>query len=259
MKADLHNHLGSNGANPGFDETIDFVHKTLGHYSMFGIADSDDLRYERFVEQEGKYEREIINEGRAIYVPKRGVLAVKCQEMFTKEGHILAIATPYGKLVKTKDAKDAIKEAKDLGGILVAVHPFYYQGIGNFLISNNNLISQFSSWEVYNGSAEFSFPFVLPAGSNKKANEFYEEMLPEFSNELGMSSFTDGHSVDVVGKCYTDLPLKEDFFRTNFIENLNSSLRNIKVPSKLHMEQNISDAAIHAFKMGLVKLGLRSD
>lgn len=38
-----------------------------------------------------------------------------------------------------------------------------------------------------------------------------------------------------------------------------SSLRNIKNLRKLHIESNAKDAAIHAIKMGLVKLGLRKD
>ncbi len=51
IKADLHNHLGSNGVNPGFDETINSVCDRLGPNSVFGIANSDDYRYENFIEQ----------------------------------------------------------------------------------------------------------------------------------------------------------------------------------------------------------------
>jgi len=258
MKADLHNHLGSNGANPGFDETIDLVYNKLGPNSAFGIADSDDFRYESFIEQKGEYERYGIEKNRAVYVPEKKVLVVKCQEMFTKEGHILAIATPYGKIVKTKDAKDAIKEAKDLGAILSAVHPFYREGIGNFLIANNNLFSQFSSWEVYNGSAEFYIPKVLPKNTNKKAFEFYNVLLPQFSNGLGISSSTDGHSVKVVGKCYTELSLNENDLQKDFLEHLDFAIRQVKSSSNLHCESNAKDAAIHTFDMIVATLkGLR--
>ena len=259
MKADLHNHLGTNGANPGFDETIDLVHNKLGHYSMFGIVNSDDSRYERFVEQRGKYDRQIIDGGKAVYVPKRGVLVVKCQEMFTKEGHILAIATPYGKNVKTKDAKDAIKEAKDLGGILSAVHPYYREGIGNFLESNPELIEEFSSWEIYNGSAEFSFPLVLPRNSNKKSAEFYfNSILKNSRLNIGVSSFTDGHEVNVVGRCYTHLEIDGDFYSKDFVERLDNALRKVKTWDRLHTRPNKTDAAIHTFNMVVATLkGLR--
>ena len=174
--------------------------------------------------------------------------------MFTKEGHILAIAIPFGENIITKDAKDAIKGAKDLGAILSAVHPFYFKGIGNFLIANNNLISQFSSWEVYNGSTEFSFPGILPRGLNKQSLQFYESLLSEFSRELGISSATDGHSVGVIGKCYTELSLEDNFMWRNFVGKLDRALRQVKSLYQLHMEPNRVDAGIHAVKMGLVKL-----
>jgi hypothetical protein len=262
IKADLHNHLGSDGKNPGFDETIDLVYSNLGlgnNPSMFGIADSDDYRYERFVEQSGgRYDREGIEDSRAVYVPQKKVLVVKCQEMFTKEGHVLAIAMPYGKLLKTKNATDAIKAAKDLGGILCAVHPFYYQGIGNFLQGHSGLLRKFSTWEVYNGSAEFSFPKFLPKNANEESRLFYEEMrIPNLN--IGMSSFTDGHSVKVIGTCYTELELKDNFMRENFIGKLDGALRNQKYSGKLHTEPNERDSQIHAVKMVLAKLKLRKD
>jgi hypothetical protein len=264
IKADLHNHLGSNGKNPGFDETIDLVHNKLGPNSAFGIADSDDYRYEQFVEQEkGRYHREYITNGRAVYVPEKEVLVVKCQEMFTKEGHILAIAMPYGKIVKTKKAKDAIKEAKDLGAILSAVHPFYRDGIGKFLEENPELLQSFSNWEVYNGSAEFSFPKILPKGSNDESMNFYlDNLLNNHSLNIGVSSFTDGHDARVIGTCYTNLQLKDKFMismKGDVVESLDNALREVKCTKHLCMEPNEKDAAIHAVKMALVKLKLRSD
>ncbi|MEK6913961.1 MAG: hypothetical protein AABW47_04815 [Nanoarchaeota archaeon] len=261
IKVDIHNHLGSNGDNPGFDATIDAVHKRLGDNSAFGIANSDDSRYERFIEQSGgKYNREVIQNGRAIYVPEKKVLVVKCQEMFTKDGHILAIATPYGRNVKTKNAKDAIKEAKDLGAILDAVHPYYLSGIGDFLERNPELWELFSTWEAYNGSAEFSFPGVLPKDSNEKSMMFYLKNLMH-SKELimGASSSTDGHTVGVIGKCYTEIQAEENFMQGNFLENLDSAFKYTNSLSQLHTEPNRRDAAVHAVKMGLVKLGLRKD
>jgi len=266
-KTDLHNHLGSKGANPGFNATIDLVHSKLGDYSMFGIANSDDYRFERFVEQDIRgYERGYFGDNRAVYVPSKNLLVIKCQEMFTKEGHILAIGMPYSKNVKSKDAKDAIKEAKDLGAVLSVVHPFYHQGIGKFLQENIDILPEFSTFEAYNGSAEFSFPPILPTKANFKAASFYSDNLELFKNyfdaHIGISSATDGHSVRVIGKCYTELDLPNDFYHntnSNLISQLDFSLRSIVSSRKLHMEPNAKDAAIHAVKMGLVKLGLRSD
>jgi len=255
MKADLHNHLGSNGANPGFDETIDLVYSKLGNNSAFGIANSDDFRYEKFVGQKGKYERVSLDKGRAVYVPEKKVLVVKCQEVFTKQGHILAISAPYGRNIFSKNARHAIREAKDFDASLSAVHPFYQEGIGNFLIRNENLISQFSSWEGYNGSAEFYLPKVLPRDANKKSIDFYfENILANPDLNIGISSATDGHSVNVVGKCYTELQFDENFMNNNFAEELDKSLRKVKCLNNRCMNSNQIDAGIHAFNMAVKTL-----
>ncbi len=259
IKADLHNHLGKNGANPGFDETIDIFHGNLGPNSIFGIANSNDYRYEDFIEQSGgKYNREHIGDDkRAVYVPEKKILVVKDQEMFTKKGHVLAIAMPYGRNnVETTDTRDAIKAAKDLGAILDAVHPFYFEGAGKFLAENPKLLEHFSSWEVYNGSAELWVPGVTPRNTNSKAIEFYvNEIEPNSNLNIGMSSSTDGHLVRTLGKCYTEL---EDFDLTspNIRNELNLRLSTMKSMDRLYMQPNKGDAFQHAFNMMLVKLGL---
>jgi hypothetical protein len=258
-KADLHNHLGSNGINPGFDETIDMVHSRLGDYSMFGIADSDDNRYERFVEQIGKYERQVIDLIRGIYVPEKKIIVWKCQEMFTKEGDILAIAAPFGIPVKSKDIKDAMKEAKDLGASLDAVHPFCYQGSGSFFERNLEFLDYLSSWEVYNGNAGLYLPILFPLRANDKSNQFYQDRIfGDAGLHIGVSSSTDGHTPEVVGKCYTNLRLDKDFYQKgNSVDLLDIALRKVKSLDKLNMEPNKKDAFIHVVKMVLNKSGLR--
>lgn len=258
-KADLHNHLGTSGSNPGFDETIDFVSEKLGEKIIFGIANSNDYRFERFVEQtHRKYSKIFLKDLRGVYIPEKEIIALKCQEIFSDQGHILAIGLPYNKNITSKNAQEVIKESKDLGALLCAVHPFYYQGIGNFLKSNPELLLNFSSIETYNGSAEFSFLKKLPKHANYQAQAFFQ--LTDYNHDLnlGMSSFTDGHSVKSIGTCYTHLDLS---FENNedFIAHLDNSLRQVKSFEHLKMQPNIKDAINHAFKMGLVKLRLRKD
>ena len=251
IKADLHNHLGKNGDNPGFDETIDIVYDRLGPNSIFGIANSNDYRYEKFLSQLGKYNRQGIGDGRAVYVPEKGILIVKCQEIFTEQGDVLAIAMPYRKNIQTKDTCDAIKATKDMGAILDAVHPFYIDGIGRFLSENPKLLENFSTWEIFNGSAEFWFPKILPRNANDKALEFYAKEIQLNSNlDIGLSSSTDGHLVRTIGKCYTKL---DDFDLTspNLINELDSKLRKVKSMEKLCMESNKLDAIQHAFHRGV--------
>ncbi|MCX6746830.1 MAG: hypothetical protein NTU63_01710 [Candidatus Pacearchaeota archaeon] len=258
IKADIHNHLGRNRANPGFDETIDIAHARLGDGGLFGIANSDDFRYEKFVEQKGgEYNRNHVSGDIGIYVPEKKIFAVKCQEIFSKQGDILAIAMPHGKNVKSKDARDAIREARDLGAFLDAVHPFYIDGIGKFLEQNPELLQLFSTWEVYNGSAVFVPGFTI-AFANKKAMEFYSSNLLEKLG-IGMSSSTDGHSAKSIGKCYTELPdmpfTSKKFWNLSW--DLDAAFRSVKFLDKLHMESNWFDAYKHVKEMAMVKAGLR--
>jgi hypothetical protein len=253
-KVDIHNHLGRNGDNPGFDKTIDIAYSRLGEGGVFGIANSDDFRYEKFVEQKGgKYNRVPVSDKKAVYVPERDMLVVKCQEMFTKQGDILAIAMPHGKEVKTKNTRDAIMEALDLRAILDAVHPFYVDGIGRFLEQNRTYLQFFSTWEIYNASPVF-VPGVTTAFANKKAKNFYLSLI-RWRNNIGMSASTDGHSAESIGKCYTML---DDFSLTskNLPKELHREFRNVKSLDKLHRESNKWDALNHCKNMFLDKIGL---
>jgi len=260
-KADLHNHFNDR-TTPDFDKTVDFLNNKMEDYLIVGVADSDDHRYERFVEQRGDYERIYLGENlegkghRAVYVPEKKLIIVKCQESFTREGHVLAIGMPYMRMEVIKKLEDAIHYSKDLGGILDAVHPYAREGIGNFLEKHPELINQFSTWEVYNASAELSFPFILPKGANKKAKDFYFENLYKRADlDIGISSSTDGHSLGVVGKSYTNLELESpDSLHYDFIENLDRSLRRVKGVDSLHMEPNKTEAAVHAFNMAVKTL-----
>ena len=92
-KTSLHNHLGRNGRNPGFDETIDIVYNALGSRGIFGIGNCNDIRYEDFINQRGRYERKFIGNGDpkenhiAVYVPDKEIMIVRGQEVFSDKGH----------------------------------------------------------------------------------------------------------------------------------------------------------------------------
>ena len=84
-----------------------------------------------------------------------------------------------------------------------------------------------------------------------------EKILESPDLNIGMCSFTDGHSAKVIGTCYTELPLRETFMRSNFVSTLDETLRNQKYNGRLHMIPNERDSQIHAAKMALAKLKLR--
>jgi hypothetical protein len=139
MKADLHNHLGRNGANPGFDETIDLVYNKLGENFAFGICNSTptDYRFENFVNQKGKYERVWLDdEKRFLLVPEKQIYVVGAEEVGTKQGHLVVAGMPSNKKIqkndKTLSLEDALESAGDFNGIKIAAHPFSRDGLGNY-------------------------------------------------------------------------------------------------------------------------------
>ena len=89
IKIDLHNHLGKNGKNPGFDQTIDIAHKQLGNNGVFGICNDGpvDYRYQEFTTQGGgKYDRVWLGEDkRALFVPQKQIYVVGVKEIEPKQ------------------------------------------------------------------------------------------------------------------------------------------------------------------------------
>lgn len=259
MKADLHNHLGRNGKNPGFDETIDLVHKRLGGNSAFGICNcsSVDYRFEDFVNQKGgKYSRDWLDDEKNIlFVPEKQIYIIGCEEVQPKQGHIVIAGMPSNQKIQKTDKilelEDVLKFADDFKGIKIAVHPFGRDGLTGYLMGNSNLLNQFDGWEVYNATAELAIPGILPFNANKGSNEFYNLYL-ENNYLIGVCAFTDGHSVGVIGRSYTNLDLKDvsikslkDAIKTNsFYNNYNN----------LHREPAKWDAFKHAVNMVKHKL-----
>jgi len=250
IKADLHNHLGRNGKNPGFDETIDLVHKKMGDNSAFGICNctSVDYRYEDFTNQKGKYERVWLDyEKRILFVPEKKIYIVGAEEVITSQGHLVVSGMPSNKKIqksdKTLSLEDALKSANEFNGIKIAVHPFGWSGAGNYISNNRRLLYSFDGWEIYNASAELSIPGFLPSGANGKSEIFYNfDIKSQF--DIGACAFTDGHSVNVVGKSYTNL-----YLETVSLDSLRKAIKKNKSSYNLHMESNKKDAFVHACKM----------
>ncbi len=255
VKTDLHNHLGRNGANPGFDETIDIVVKRLGKRGIFGICNDgpEDYRYEEFVEQAGgRYERVDVGEGRAYYVPEKEVLVVGVEEVESTKGHFLVVGIPKRKKIGTKNLEDALKKAEDLNGIMIPVHSFFLEGLGSYLVEKPILLHYFDSLEVYNASAElgnvFPFRFVLGDRANQKALDFYRERI-EGKYDIGICSFTDGHSCKVIGTSHTLLPQPRMENSETLVSSLRQGLKETRDPKYLHTKPNKWDAFIHAVHM----------
>ena len=256
IKVDLHNHLGKNGANPGFDETIDFVHKRLGNLGVFGICNDgpNDYRYQEFTSQgRGKYERVWIGDDkRVLFVPEKQIYVVGVEEVEPSQGHFLVVGMPSNeKIHKEKTApklEDALKQANDIRGIKIIVHPSGKDGLVEFLVNHPKLFEEFEGFEVYNASAELSIPRLLPRNANQRAAKFYDRELKN-KYGIGAAAFTDGHSVKVIGRSYTEVPeLKTENIEI-FIESLGEGIRNNRGFENLHREPAKWDSLKHVYHM----------
>jgi len=249
MKVDLHNHLGRNGQNPGFDETINLVYSRLGNNSIFGVTNctSGDHRFENFTNQKGKYTHDWLDEEkRILFVPEKQIYIIGTEEVQTKQGHLLIAGMPSDKKIqktdKTLSLEDALTCADDFNGIKIAVHPFSKDGLGDYLTPNQDLCENLDGWEVYNASAELAIPGILPKDANKRSMEFYNLYL-ENKYPLGMCAFTDGHSVEVIGRSYTDY---SGISQEDLLSSLKQEIKGNKYFRNLHMEPAKGDALKHA-------------
>jgi hypothetical protein len=258
IKADLHNHLGKNGANPGFDETIDLVYNKRGPNFIFGICNctSVDYRFENFANQKGgKYERIWLDdEKRILSVPEKQIYIVGAEEVVTKQGHLVVAGMPSNKKIqkdnKSLSLEDALKSAGDFRGIKIAVHPFGREGISEYIREHILLSAMLDGWEIYNASADLAVPGVLPFNANEKSAEFYNFCLKNDYN-LGACAFTDGHSPEVIGRSYSEYCCIN---RDNLLMSLRQRIRQNQDFDNLHMEPAKLDAFKHAVNMAKQRL-----
>ena len=206
-KVDLHNHLGRNGANQGFDETIDVAFKKLGRGGIWGVCNDGptDYRYENFIDQRGKYERVPLGEGsQAVYVPDREIIVIGVEEVEPKKGgHFLCVGMPKMEKIGTTNLEKALERADSLKVGKVIVHPFEHSGFGPYLKNEPGILERFDGFEVYNASAALgNWLFPLGFMANYRAAKFHKEVI-NGNYPVGAVSFTDGHSVDVIGNSYT--------------------------------------------------------
>ena len=246
IKADLHNHLRSSSIlkDLDFNNSIDTAHKRLGSGACFGLINMHDMRYEKFADLRG-YEREWVGENKnAIYVPARDVLVVRGQEVATKQGHLLVLGLAYGLHLKNNcSLEDTLKKARDNCGTIIVDHPFYLEGIGNYLEKNFKLLKYIDAIEVYNGEASFGLlvgPF--PKNANEKAQKFYSEVRKDFPH-LGAIASSDGHSISEIGSSYTEIDKPE--YNKNFIYSLRNSVRDANLDDCKKMKSSFFSSMKH--------------
>jgi len=255
IKADLHTHfstLGDIGDNI-FDKAINTAQKNLGIGGIFAAVNGQNVekdlgRYENFLKQCGR--TKVVDLDNAFYVSGKNIYVVKGQEVFTQGGHILILGLNYGKNLKDyKTLEDSLKEARDYNGIIIADHPWFIDGIfkkGNF---KSKVISQLDGVEVHNGEAWIP----IPGNSNKKAQEYYNDLIKEHLN-IGAISASDGHSVREIGSSYSVLEQPDFSSPEKLIETLRKSIREHKDWKDDKQTNSYWGGINHAFKLAPLRL-----
>ncbi len=253
IKADLHNHLRTSSIleDSDFNNSIDVASKKLGKDACFGLINMHDRRYEKFSDLKG-YDREWVGDNKnAVYIPEKDVLIVRGQEVTTKQGHLLVLGLGYDVHLKNSASlEDTLKKARDNNGIVIADHPFYMEGAGNYLEKNPKLLENIDAVEVHNGEAAFGLPVgPFSRNANKKAQEFYR-IVKKYYVHLGAIASSDGHSIEEVGSSWTEIDKVE--YNKNFIYSLKESVRNTNLETRKKMKGSVFGSVKHISELASI-------
>jgi hypothetical protein len=254
--ADLHTHLRTGSNMDGlFNKTIDIARARLGIGGVVGLVNFSDKRYEKFSGQQG-YERQDLKN--ALYVLGKDILVVKGQEIPTADGHLLVLGLEKDKHIKEgRTLEDTIKEAKDNNAIIVADHPFYWQGISPKLVLAPRILDFLDAIEIHNGEAALSLWGIFPKKANVQVQEYFVKVRSIRPNLAALIS-SDGHSLRELGTSWMEIPMPcdyltsltspgkiTDYLRTGLIENRLKKLQTQKHDSKF-------GAFAHAIALGMI-------
>ena len=257
IKADLHNHLRTftHAKEGDFDLAVDLAYKRLGLGGILGLVNFADTRYELYSQQSSRYGRRVL--GNAIYIPEKDILVVKGQEIATKQGHLLILGLMENKHLKSgRTLEDSLKEAKDNNGIIIADHPFYKEGVGNYLYGR--LFEQIDGIEL-NGEAVW-IPGLTPINASLSAILFYTKIKDDF--DIGIIANSDSHSFFELGKSFTYLPSLDIKNSETLVSSLRQGIRNsklkdthsVKSPIGTYLHVGLLAPLIIGAKLGLIKL-----
>lgn len=254
IKADLHNHLAHDNLKcfeqeGFFNRVIDKAAKELGSGGILGLGNCLSTRYEKFIGLKG-YDR--VDLENAIYVPEKDILVVKAQEVFAKQGDILALGLPKdvyigekGK-VETLSLEESIAQANGHGAIIGIDHGYFIQGALPYIEKKLKILEDVDAIEVHNGNAWIP----VPPFANKKAQEFYNEVVKDFPH-LGTWCSSDGHSVFEVGSSYSLINPVDVSDGERMKKSLRQSITEHKDWSEDKRTNSYIGAGIHAALMAL--------
>lgn len=254
VKADLHNHLSTlrEDLSGLAEKAIENARKNLGSQGILCIINAQDRgigRYETFISGLRNYD--IYDIGNAVYIPKKTIYVSKGQEVFTKDkrGHLLVLGLDNGvKLEDRISLEDSLKQAKDIGGIIVLDHPCFIDGV---IARNPELYLNYfeqgliDGIEVHNGEACLPIPRYFSA--NKKAQNLFYQLMQKYN--IGAISSSDGHSLREIGTSYTLLEQPSFENADSLRETLRKSIREHKDFSQDKQTNSYLTALNHGMKL----------
>ena len=262
IKADLHNHLGYRILKDrgGFDKVVDFASKKLGPEGILGVVDfrgltEDHPFYRDFISMPSDYNRLYFG-GWGFYIPEKRLHVIRGEEVaafeYGREKHVLVVASSIGRPISPgRSLDDTLRAAEDAGGIIVAPHPFYVNGMFLNLEGPNNrerrheLASRLDAMEVHNGGAVI--PFLAQQFANTSASVEYGVQI-EKNPKLGALFVSDGHTLREVATSYTFLDLDSSWRKQGpdeMREELRFAIQSVKNP-KGHRHDSTIPAILHA-------------
>ncbi|MEA3329892.1 MAG: hypothetical protein U9Q06_04060 [Nanoarchaeota archaeon] len=230
VKVDIHNHLQTSSDMSKIDseKVINYAKQVLGPGGILGIVNMKDRRYEDFIMNVDSAIPTIDLERGDLYgTGLNNFLLVKCQEIATQQGHLLAIAMPKNESVDDgMSIEDTICEVKELEGIICVDHPFGWGGAGNYLLEHPKYLEsgKIDAWETHNGETALYIPGKSNLFANKKSQRVYDKQI-RVSCPVAELWSSDGHSVTEIGSSYTELLMPEDYQDIDLSATLKSAIK----------------------------------
>ena len=117
------------------------------------------------------------------------LLVLSAVEVSTNQGHLIVLGVTE-EIPSGLDAKETIKIAKKIGGVVIAAHPFKIRSIGNVEGLEVDAIETFNSRCIF--------------GENKKAEQMAIELnIPQVGG-------SDSHMLATIGSGYTEIEAQPD-------------------------------------------------
>lgn len=213
VKIGLHNHFRTSSwvKERDLEKAAKIARERLGPGAVIGLVNFSDFRYEQTIERSPLKNK--VDLGNAVYLPDYDVLVIKGQEIPTNQGHLLAMGVRHGwAITEHEDAETTLRRIKGLGILAIADHPFYHEGLGQFISDDIKARAPlFDGFEVYNGEAEFGFSRgPLPKDANRKASDFYFNEIYKKYPVFALSS-SDGHSFGEIGNNPTTIKMPDNY------------------------------------------------